>query len=153
MLLRRVWSARPASENPFADFDHLRREVLRAFDRVPVSDSRYDDAVGVSPPLNVGENDDNYYIRAELPGIRLADLSVTALPNSISIAGKREIPREGENVSYHRKERAEGAFSRTLSLPTEISPDQVEARYSDGILSLTLPKAEAAKPRQITVKA
>jgi HSP20 family protein len=153
MLLRRVWPSRPAFENPFADFDHLRREMLRVFDSVAGSDGNHEGSAGVSPPLNVGEDDNNYYIRAEVPGIKLTDLSVSALPNSISITGKRDLPRESEKVSYHRKERTEGAFSRTLSLPSEIAADRVEAQYSDGILSLTLPKADVAKPRQIAVKA
>jgi HSP20 family protein len=151
MLLRRVWPSRPAFETSFADFDQLRREMLRVFDTVTGADNAYDVSAGVSPALNVSEDDNNFYVRAVVPGIKLADLAVSALPNSFSISGRREIPAEHEKVSYHRKERAEGAFSRTLSLPSEIAADKVDARYSDGILSLTLPKAEAAKPRQITV--
>jgi len=151
MLLRRVWPSRPAFDGAFADFDQLRREMLRVLDTVAGGDSGLDGAAGVSPPLNVSEDDNNFYVRAEVPGIKLADLSVSALPKSLSISGKREIHPEVEKVSYHRKERAEGTFSRTLSLPSEIASDRIDARYSDGILSLTLPKAEAAKPRQITV--
>jgi len=127
--------------------------MLRVLDTVTGADGARDISAGVSPPLNVTEDDNNFYIQAELPGIRLADLAVSALPNSVSISGQREISPELNNASYHRKERAEGSFSRTLSLPREIVSDKVDARYSDGILSLTLPKAEAAKPRQITVTA
>jgi HSP20 family protein len=127
--------------------------MLRVLDTVAGAESAYDVSAGVSPPLNVSEDDSNFYIRAEVPGMKLADLSVSALPNSVSISGKREIAPEAEKISYHRKERAEGAFSRTLSLPSEIAADKVDARYSDGILSVTLPKAETAKPRQITVTA
>jgi HSP20 family protein len=147
MLLRRVWPSRPLFENPFSEFDQLRREMMRAFDSVVGNDV----SPGVFPPTNVTQDDDNYYVRAELPGIKAADLSVTALRNRVSIAGKRVISKEGEKVSYHRKERAEGEFSRTVTLPGEVASDKVEARYADGVLQLTLPKAEETKPRQITV--
>ncbi len=149
MLLRRVWPSRPAFDNPFADFDGLRREMQRmvdAFEGVRAPQA------GVFPPMNVTQDDDNFYVRAEVPGISPKDLSISALRNRVSIAGKREIPSEGGRVSYHRKERAEGEFSRTLTLPSEVAVDKVEATYSDGILTLTLPKAEEAKPRQIAVK-
>jgi HSP20 family protein len=71
----------------------------------------------------------------------------------VSIAGKREIQQEHERVSYHRKERPEGSFSRTVTLPAEVDAERVEAKYADGVLTIMLPKAEAAKPRQIAVKA
>jgi len=152
MLLRRVWPSRPAFENPFADFDQLRRGMLRMFESMAEGDSARDTFTGVFPPMNVTQDDDNYYLHAEVPGIKAKDLSISALRNRISIAGKREIPEENERASYHRKERAEGAFNRTVTLPGEIVSDRIEARYSDGILALTLPKAEEAKPRQIAVK-
>ena len=72
--------------------------------------------------------------------------------NRVSLAGKREIQREQAQVSYHRKERAEGSFNRTVTLPGEVDAERVDARYTDGILTLTLPKAEEAKPRQIAVR-
>ena len=151
MLLRRVWPSRPAFDNPFADFDNLRREMLRVFDTVAAQDGSSDFSAGVFPPMNVTQDDDNFYVRAEVPGVKAADLSISALRNRVSITGKREIPKENDEVSYHRRERAEGEFSRTLTLPGEVLADKVEARYADGVLTLTLPKAEEAKPRQITV--
>ena len=101
--------------------------------------------------MNVTQDADNFYIRAELPGIKAADLSVTALRNRVSIAGKREISKEDGKASYHRKERAEGEFSRTITLPSDVASEKVVARYVDGVLQLTLPKAEESKPRQIAV--
>ena len=151
MLLRRVWPSRPAFENPFADFDQLRREMLRVFDAVRGGDNDRDIRGGGFPPMNVTQDNDNFYVRAEVPGIKPADLTVSALRNRVSISGKREIPKEHDQVSYHRQERAEGEFSRTVTLPGEVATDKVEARYADGVLTLTLPKAEAAKPRQIAV--
>jgi HSP20 family protein len=152
MLLRRVWPSRPAFENPFADFEQLRREMLRMFDAVASNDGAREISTGVFPPMNVTQDDSNFYLRAEVPGIKAKDLSISALRNRVSISGKREIPQENERVSYHRKERAEGEFSRTVTLPGEVVADRIEARYGEGILALTLPKAEEAKPRQIAVK-
>ena len=151
MLLRRVWPSRPAFDNPFADFDNLRREMLRVFDTIAGRDGTSELPAGVFPPLNVTQDDNNFYIRAEVPGVKAADLSISALRNRVSIVGRREIPKENDKVSYHRKERAEGEFSRSVSLPAEVVADKVEARYADGVLTLTLPKAEEAKPRQIAV--
>jgi HSP20 family protein len=151
MLLRRVWPSRPAFESPFADFDQLRREMLRVFDAATGDDGDRDVWSGGFPPMNVTQDDNNFYVRAEVPGIKPADLTVSALRNRVSISGRRAIPKEGDKVSYHRQERAEGEFNRTVTLPAEVATAKVEARYADGILSLTLPKAEEAKPRQITV--
>jgi len=151
MLLRRVWPSRPLFENPFSDFDLFRREMLRVLGAMTGSEASPEDTAGVFPPIHVTQDDNNFYVRAEVPGIKAADLSISALRNRVTIAGKREIPKESEKVSYHRQERAEGAFSRTLTLPGEVNAEKVEARCADGVLTLTLPKAEQAKPRQITI--
>jgi HSP20 family protein len=151
MLGRRVWPSRPTFDSPFEDFERVRREMLRLLDG---SNAGYanDMSAGVFPPLNVTQDDDNFYVRAEVPGINAKELQISALRNRVSIAGKRDLPKEHERASYHRKERAEGTFNRTLTLPTFIDAERVEAQYADGILALTLPKAEEAKPRQITVR-
>jgi len=151
MLVRRVWPARPALETPFSEFDQVRRELLRLFDSV-AGDSPRDVGSGVFPPINVTQDNDNYYVRAELPGIKADELAISAHNNRLSIAGRRDIRNEEGRVSYHRKERAEGSFNRTLSVPAQIDAARVEARYAHGILTVTLPKAEEAKPRHIAVK-
>jgi HSP20 family protein len=129
----------------------MRREMLRLFDAV-AGDTSGEVGAGLFPPMNITQDDDNFYLRAEVPGIRPDELSISAVRNRVSLAGKREIQREHERVSYHRKERAEGSFNRTVTLPTEVDAERVEARYGDGILTLTLPKAEEGKPRQIAVR-
>jgi HSP20 family protein len=151
MLVRRVWPSRPTFDSPFADFDQVRRDMLRLFDSVAGEPSG-DVGAGVFPPINITQDDDNFYLRAEVPGIRPDELSISALRNRVSLGGKREIQQENERVSYHRKERAEGSFNRTVTLPVEVDAERVDARYADGILTLTLPKAEETKPRQITVR-
>jgi HSP20 family protein len=151
MFMRRVWPSRPTFESSLPDFDQIRREMLRLLDSA-TAEGAPESAAGVFPPLNITQDDDNFYLRAEIPGIKPAELSISALRNRVSISGKREIPRENDRVSYHRKERAEGAFNRSVTLPTEVDAERVDARYSEGILTLTLPKAAQAKPRQIAIR-
>jgi HSP20 family protein len=151
MLVRRVWPSRPTFDSPFGDVDQVRREMLRLLDAV-AGDTFGDVSAGVFPPVNITQDADNYYVRAEVPGIKPNELSISAVRDRVSLAGKREIQPEHERVSYHRKERAEGSFNRTVTLPTEVDTERVDARYADGILTLTLPKAEETKPRQITVR-
>jgi len=151
MLVSRVWPSRPTFESPFSDFDQLRRQLLRLFDTV--NDESYRDlGAGVFPPINITQDDDAFYLRAEVPGVDKKNLEISALGRRVSISGKREIPKENDKASYHRKERAEGEFNRSITLPSEIDASKVDARYHAGVLTLTLPKAEAAKPRQIAVK-
>jgi HSP20 family protein len=148
MLVRRVWPSRPAFDNTWNDFDQLRREMLRLFESSPVGTT----GAGVFPPLNVTQDGDRFYVRAEVPGVKASELQISAVRNRLTIAGKREIPQENDRVSYHRRERPEGSFNRSITLPAELDTERVEARCVDGILTLVLPKVEEAKPRQIAVK-
>jgi HSP20 family protein len=109
-------------------------------------------AAGVFPLMNVTEDKDNYYLRAELPGIKADELDMSATGDSLSISGERKIPSEDAKAQYHRRERDAGRFSRVVSLPSQIDTGKVEAKCTDGILTVVLPKAEAAKPKQITIK-
>ena len=147
MLAGRVWPSRPAFESSWNDFDQLRREMLRLFESSAPSTA----GAGVFPPLNVTQDADNFYVRAEVPGAKASELQISTVKNRLTIAGKREIPQEHERVSWHRRERAEGSFNRSVTLPADLDTERVEARYVDGILTLKLPKAEQAKPRQIVV--
>ena len=151
MIVRRVWPARPSFDRS-PDHEMFRRDLLRAFEMFTGDREPRTSPSGVFPPINVTQDADRFYVRAELPGIVASELSISALRNRLSISGKREIATEHERASYHRKERPEGTFNRTLTLPMWIDAERIEARYADGILTLTLPKAEEAKPRQIAVK-
>jgi HSP20 family protein len=151
VLVRRVWPSRPTFESPFADFDQLRHQLLRLFDAV--GENTFGNVSGgLFPPINITQDNDNIYVRAEVPGINPKDLEISAQGRRLSISGKRAIPKESDRASYHRKERAEGEFNRTVTLPAEFEVKSVDARYNAGILAVTLPKAEVAKPRQIQVK-
>jgi HSP20 family protein len=107
---------------------------------------------GVFPLINLSEDKEGFYLNAELPGVKPEDLDIQATANSISISGERKIPSEVENAKYHRRERDAGQFSRMIGLPSDIDANKIEAKLVDGILTVNVPKAETAKPRQITVK-
>jgi HSP20 family protein len=107
---------------------------------------------GVFPAINLTEDVSNYYVRAELPGIKADSFDIQAVGKSLTISGEREIPSEGEDVRYYRREREAGKFSRAIMLPGEIDIDKIEAKMTNGLLTIRVPKAEAAKPKQIAVK-
>jgi HSP20 family protein len=107
---------------------------------------------GVFPLINLTEDQNSYYIRAELPGINADELDIQATGNNIAISGERKIAAEQEGSKYHRREREAGKFSRAIGLPGDIDTNKVEAKLENGILTVVVAKAEAAKPKQITVK-
>jgi HSP20 family protein len=100
----------------------------------------------------VTEDQDNYYVRAELPGVKTDELGISVTGDTLTLSGERKLPEESEKASYHRREREAGSFSRVISLPTRLDVDKVKALAEDGVLTVVLPKAESAKPRQIAVK-
>jgi HSP20 family protein len=110
-------------------------------------------AAGVFPLMNVTEDKGNYYVRAELPGFKAEDLDISVTGEALSISGERKLQGEDEKAQYHRRERESGKFSRIVNLPAQMDTTKVEARCADGILTVTMPKSEAAKPKQIAIKA
>ncbi|MGE3807679.1 MAG: Hsp20/alpha crystallin family protein [Gemmataceae bacterium] len=105
------------------------------------------------PPLNAWESEDALFVEAELPGLKLEDLEIyVGDGDQLSIKGVRK-PLEMEKAVWHRRERGVGEFSRVLKLPFPVNEDKVEARFEHGVLRITLPKSEKARPRRIEVKA
>lgn len=102
------------------------------------------------PAMNIWEQGDNVFAEAELPGLKNEDVEVSVVGNELTIRGRR-VAAEPKGVAFHRRERGEGEFTRSLQLPVEINADKVHAAMKDGVLLVTLPKAEAAKPRKIQV--
>ncbi len=138
--------------SPFvSEFGKLQRGMTRLWDQMYPQD-RFSEGVGVFPPVNVREDHDDYYVTAEIPGVQDKDLDVTAVSGSLAIEGERTIDTQ-EGVSYHRRERDAGKFSRSITLGDRINPDKVEASLKNGVLTIKIGKAEEAKPKQITIKA
>ena len=103
------------------------------------------------PALNIWEDERNLYAEAELPGVDIEAVDLRVVGNELTIKGQRK-GNEGEKVSYHRHERGAGEFVRTVVLPVDVDAGKVEATMVDGVLTVTLPKSEAAKARRIQVK-
>ena len=137
--------------SPFNRFDSLRQQMDRLSEALDMGVSTPASA-GVFPLVNLTEDQDNYYIKAELPGLKADALDIQADGQSISLSGERKIEAENDGVKYHRKEREAGKFSRMIGLPGEIDADKIDAQLKHGILEIVVPKAEAVKPKQITVK-
>jgi HSP20 family protein len=104
-----------------------------------------------APVLDVHEDKDNFVIRTELPGLRREDIDVSLHDGAVIISGERKVDAVKEGVEVHRQERYYGKFQRALTLPAPVAGDKVKAQYKDGVLTVTLPKVEEAKPKQITV--
>jgi len=133
------------------DLEQMRRQMERLFETY--SDRPIGRAgAGVFPAVNIREDSDAYYLSAELPGVNSADLALNITANQVTLAGERKISEEAADARYHRREREAGRFSRAVALPGDIDPDNVKARMVDGVLTVTIAKAEKAKPRQIAVQ-
>lgn len=151
MFYRRLFNVPTWSFNrSFREFDRLRREMDELYGALAGGTFPMPSA-GVFPLTNVSEDTENYYVRAELPGIKSNELNIQVTEEGVSISGERKIPEEGNTVRYHRREREAGKFSRLINLPKKVDVNKVEASMENGILKVTIPKSEAAKPRKITV--
>jgi HSP20 family protein len=140
-----TWPAN-AVWNQLAQFQH---EINRLFDRwgggAPT-------AAPVFPPVNVWEENDTVVLEAELPGLELKDLEIFVTGgNQLTLKGQRQAPAAEKSV-WHRQERAQGVFQRSLTLPFPVDPDKVEARLEHGVLTVKLAKHESARPRKIPVR-
>lgn len=139
--------------DPFREMNQLRRAMDRAFD--DTMERRYaefDQNVSALA-LDVLENEDAYLVKAAIPGIDPNDLDITYNDNTLTIQGEMKQEEERENERYHLRERFYGKFYRQLRLPSAVDANAIQANYEHGILTLTLPKSEAVKPKKIAVQA
>ena len=137
---------------PANELSQLRNEMDRLFGRYTGTNGN-GLARGSYPALNMWEDDDNLMIEAELAGFAMDDLEMYVTGgNQLSVKGERK-PPEVSDGTWHRRERGFGSFSRVVELPHPVDADKVTAEFEHGVLRITLPKAEEAKPRRIEVKA
>ncbi len=130
----------------------LRDEIDRLFD-LPLAgwEETSPWMSGWTPALDVYEDKDQFVVKAELPGMKKDEIEVSFRNGSLTISGERKSEHERKEEDVYRSERYFGRFQRTIDLPTAVADDKVKAEYRDGILSITLPKAEEAKPKHISV--
>jgi len=136
--------------SPLDELHRLRQQMEQLYDG---TSAPYQPAsAGVFPLINLTEDKDKYSVRAELPGVKGDALDIQVTANNLAISGERKIAAEEEGARYHRREREAGTFYRMIGLPGDINPDNVDAKLENGILTVVVSKAEAARPKQITVK-
>jgi len=134
----------------FGEVDRVQQEFARLFGRL---NGFTGEAAAAVPPVNVWEDEHALYAEADLPGLDPATLDVFVTEgNQLTVQGERKAP-EIAGATWVRQERPVGTFARVLGLPALVDADKVEAKYEHGVLRVTLPKSEAAKPRKIAVKA
>ena len=136
--------------SPLDELYRMRQQLDQMFEDTKAPYQRA--SAGVFPLINLTEDKENYYVRAELPGVKADQLDIQVTANNIAISGERKIAAVEEGTRYHRREREAGTFSRMIALPGEVNTEKVEANLENGILTVMVPKAEAAKPKQISVK-
>ena len=134
------------SWDPFSEFRTLQREMNRLF-------SGYTPEQAAYPALNLWSNGDEAVVTAELPGVDPADISLNVVKNQLTIEGERKAETLEEDVVRHRAERGTGRFVRTIGLPFDVENEKVAASYKHGVLKITLPRAEATKPKRIEIAA
>lgn len=151
-MLTKRWIDFPAFgfRSPFDDPGRLRRQLDQLFGQTTADTGFARPRAGVFPLINLTENKDVYFVRAEIPGVAPEDLDIQSTERNIAITGQRKIP-EDNNAKNHRREREFGRFSRIFALPGDIDRDRIDASLKNGILTITIPKAEVAKPRQIKI--
>jgi HSP20 family protein len=148
-----------AEWNPFADMEALRQEIDRAFEGFGLGQAPSRPVAFLPgreprryPLINLLEDKDNIYVEALTPGVDPQSMNITATQNRLTLSGEKSGVGDIKLEAFHRNERASGKFVRTIDLPVEIDEAQIQAEYKNGLLVVTLPKAERAKPKQISVK-
>jgi HSP20 family protein len=147
MMLRLVNNVNPR-QRVFADLDRLFDGFLTNGGTRAWSPARGQCAF---PDFNVWEDDRDLIAEVEVPGLKMEQLTVSVMGNELTLQGERK-PQEAEGVTFHHRGRCAGSFSRVIQLPVEIDAEKVEATLRDGILTVRLPKVQAALPRKIEVK-
>jgi HSP20 family protein len=139
---------------PFRDLLSLQDRMNRLFDESYRTRSGEEDwALGGAwaPAVDVYEQDNTLVLKAELPGVDPKDVDIRIENNVLTIKGERKFDNEVKKESYHRVERAYGTFTRSFTLPNVVDPAAVKAEFKDGVLRVSLPKREEAKPKQIQI--
>lgn len=141
--------------DPFRELEEIHNRLTGMFDRPSL---RRDDKrewlaeSEWSPMVDISETDKSYTVKVELPEMKREDIKVSLENGMLAISGERKFEKEEKDRKYHRVERSYGSFMRTFSLPDNADPNQVNAEYRDGVLTVNVGKSEAAKPRAIDVK-
>jgi HSP20 family protein len=138
--------------DPFQELITLRNAVDRMFDTSLIPSSGSPQSITWGLALDVVEKEDEFLVKASVPGINPDDLDITFTDNVLTIKGETKSEDEKDEGAYHLRERRYGSFSRSISLGSHITADKIQANYENGVLTLHLPKAEEVKPKRISIK-
>jgi HSP20 family protein len=151
MILK--WTPRQISSRaPWRELDRLKNQLEGVFDTLSQGVETIRGGAGVYPLVNLFEDENNLYLTAEMPGLAAADLDLSIQGESLTIRGEIKNPEEDRKVNYHRREREAGFFRRLINLPDKIDPDKAAAGLKNGVLTVTLPKADEVKVRRIEIR-
>lgn len=137
--------------SPRNDFERLQNEINRLFDISPFEESMGLFDGTLTPAVDVVENKDNLVVTADLPGINKDDIDISITNSVLTIKGEKQDEEETDDKKVYRRESWSGSFQRTVTLPNTVDPDKVKAEMKNGVLNITLPKKEEAKPKKIDV--
>ena len=138
---------------PFRELMTLREAMDRLFEEAFTAPFRLSDGWGVLPLVDMYQTEEAVVVKATMPGVKPEDLHVTVTGDVLTIKGEVKEEEEVKEATYHLRERRFGTFTRTIQLPVPVIADKAQAEFENGILTLTLPKAEEVRPKAITVKA
>lgn len=135
-----------------SEFASMQREIDRMFDGFRGGTVDENASSLLMPVVDIAERENDYQIKVELPGVEKNDVRITVQNDVLTIRGEKEKGTEQKNENYRRVERSYGSFQRSFAMPTSVQSDKIEASYDNGILTITLPKLEEAKPKEIEVR-
>ncbi|MFP3938898.1 MAG: Hsp20/alpha crystallin family protein [Thermoanaerobaculia bacterium] len=132
--------------------DRVNRLFEQAFGDALAREGEEVSTAGWTPPVDIAETEESLVLYAELPGLTKDQVEITLEDNTLAVRGERALGEEHDRESFHRVERAYGAFQRSFRLPANVRPDGVQARFQDGVLRIDIPKVEESKPRKIEIR-
>ena len=140
-----MWNEFVDRWNPYREMDRIQRQMNRLFDNV------YTGVRPNFPAVNVWVNADSATATMELPGVEAKDIKLFALDDILTIEGARKPEEPKAETAYHRQERVYGAFKKDIQVPFKVQADRITATFKDGILTITMPRAEEDKPKKIAI--
>ncbi|HKU43535.1 MAG TPA: Hsp20/alpha crystallin family protein [Polyangiales bacterium] len=141
--------------DPFRELEDVSDRLNRVFGRWPLAREKDKDAMIAfdwAPAVDISENNEEFILKAELPGVNKDDVKVAVEDGVVRIEGERKQEKEEKDKKFHRIERSYGSFMRTFGLPGNIDEAKIQAQFKEGVLTVRLPKSSAAKPKAIEVK-
>ena len=131
---------------PWNSFDRIYREFFNEDSNLDRSSTNW------TPSVDISEDDNKYSVSADLPGVDKKNVHINVKENVLTVTGERIVENSADSANYHRRERLSGTFKRCFRLPELVIEDKISAKFKNGILTIDLPKAEIAKPKEIEIK-